>query len=143
MVVNLPACSLECIADSHVALVGRDVDELPMPGHVASRPHPGIRGLEIVTDLDRPEFGELDSGLLEAHALGVRPSSCRDQDFIDIQNFLSAVVLETDAPSAGESFDSDHLSIGDHSRALLFENSTEGLGGLWLFARRNFAAGDE
>jgi hypothetical protein len=44
-----------------------------MPGHVAGGPDPRVRGLEIVTDLDRLAFGELDPSLLQAQAFGVRP----------------------------------------------------------------------
>src|SRR5712691_12179425 len=143
MKVDPAAFSLECVAGADVALIGRGVDELPVPGHVARRPDPRVSSLEIVADLDRLTVGELDAGLLQAQTLCIRPAPRRDKDLINLHFLLPTGFAETDAPCAGDTLDSDHLRIGDHMRTLLFEDSPKRQRGLRLLAWRHLTASDE
>src|SRR5712692_9967288 len=120
MEVDPAAFSLECIAGPDVALIGRGIHELPVPGHVASRPNSRVGGLEIVAYLDRLTVGELDAGLVQAQTLCIRPAPRRDKDLINLHFLLPTGLAETDSPCAGDTFDSDHLRIGEYMRTLLF-----------------------
>src|SRR6266852_7597767 len=143
MEVDPAAFSLECIASRDIALIGRGIHELPVPGHVAGRPNSRVGGLEIVAYLDRLTVGELDAGLLQAQALRIRSAPSCDKDLIDLQFLMPTCLAETDAPSAIDPFDSGRLRVGDHLGALLFEDSPKRLRGLRLLARRHFTASDE
>src|SRR5712692_793944 len=127
MEVDPAAFSLECIAGRDVALVGRGIHELPVPGHVAGRPNSRVGGLEIVAYLDRMTVGQLDTSLLQAQALRIWLAPGRDENLIELQFLLSARLTETDAPSATDMFGTDDLRVGDHIRALLFEDSPKRL----------------
>src|SRR5216683_382325 len=127
MEVDPAAFSLECVTGRDIALIGRGVDELPVPSHVARSPNPRVSGLEIVADLDRLTVGQLDIGLLQAQALRIRLAPGRDENLIDLQFLLSARLTETDAPSATDMFGTGHLRVGNHMRAFLFEDCPQRL----------------
>src|SRR6266852_2302908 len=127
MEVAPAAFSLECVAGCDIALVGRGIHELPVPGHVAGRPNSRVGGLEIVAYLDRMTDSQLDTSLLQAQALRIWLAPGRDENPIELEFLLSARLAETDAPSATDIFDTDHLRVGDHIRALLFEDCPERL----------------
>src|SRR5699024_11475935 len=105
-VVGSAVLAGERIVDDHRSVLGGDIDELVVPGHVPGSPDPPVRRLELVGDDDLSGLAGVDPAGVEVESFGDWATAGGHQHPVGSELLLGAGdVRRRDDPATGRVVD--------------------------------------